>query len=172
MSDCRHIATCPTPSSNGVNETRTTRRGNRMRERAEGRDDNGTDSPRRQARREAGSRAGRDDAGKEFSPTCLLAYLRTCPLYSLCFLGGRLVSRLVPARAVPSSRHSVPSSSYPRPVGRYERQEGFFSSARLIRRVRIPSCSAPFSQAHSFRRLAVPSRLSARRAYVTQSFSI
>lgn len=27
MGDCRHIATCPTPSSNGVHETRTTRRG-------------------------------------------------------------------------------------------------------------------------------------------------
>ena len=80
MSDCRHIATCPTSSSNGVNEKRTTRRGNRMRERAEGRDDNGTDSPRWQARREAGSQTGRDDAGKEFSPTCLLAYLLTCQL--------------------------------------------------------------------------------------------
>lgn len=80
MSDCRHIATCPTSSSNGVNETRTTRRGNMMRERAEGRDDNGTDSPRRQARREARSRTGRDDAGKELSPTCLLANLLTYQL--------------------------------------------------------------------------------------------
>ena len=77
-----------------------------MRERAEGRDDNGTDSPRWQARREAGSRTGRDDAGKEFSPTCLLANLLT------------ILTMLFHA-------HSVPFSSYPRPVGRYERRGGF-----------------------------------------------
>lgn len=217
MGDCRHIATHPTPSSNDVNEIRTTRRdgegkhrpassvlisslialrrpvkesrnphrnGTRKRDERTSRRterNGGTDSPRRQARRGSGIRVGRDDAGKELSPTCLLtnlltcllANLPTCPLYLLCFLGWRLVSRLVPVRAVPRfACHSAPSSSYPRLAGRYERRGGFFSSARLIRRVRIPSCSAPFSQAHSFRRLAVPSRLSARRAYVTQSFSI
>lgn len=47
-----------------------------------------------------------------------------------------------------------------------------FSSARLVRRARIPLRSAPFHQAHSFRRLVVPFRSSSRRAYVTQSFSI
>lgn len=81
-----------------------------------------------------------------YLPTCLLAYLRTCPLYLLCFLGGRLVSRLVPTRAVPSFRPPfrpvliVSSSRWAiREAGR------FFSSARLIRRVRIPNTPRRFS---------------------------
>lgn len=125
-----------------------------MRERAEGRDDNGTDNPRRQARRGEESRAGRNDAGKELSPTCLLAYLRTCPLYLLCFLGGHFVSRLVPTRAVPSFRppfRPVLIASSSRWVIR-EAERFFF-----IRSSHSPSSysqhSAPFSPAHFFRHL-------------------
>lgn len=67
-------------------------RENRMREQAEGRDDNGTDSPRQQARRGAESRAGRDNAGNELPPTCELADLRNCLLAYLptCLLANLL----------------------------------------------------------------------------------
>ena len=128
MSECRQIATCPTSSSNGVNETRTTRRGNKMRERAEGRDDNETDSPRRQTRRGAESRAGRDDAGKELSPTCLLANLLTCQLAHHTYYAFSRSSR--PVLIVSSSRRAI------REAGRFSHQT--VSSSRLVRKGRIP----------------------------------
>lgn len=64
----------------------------------------------------------------------------------------RLVRRLVPARAVISSRHSVPASRIPVPPGDTRGGAVF-----LIRSFCSPgsyfSRPAPFSPAHSFRRL-------------------
>lgn len=77
----------------------------------------------RDGKQDEGRKAGRDEMDKEneLPPACelanlltyLLAYLRTCPLYLLCFLGGRLVARLVPARsvhrpAIPPRPHRIP----------------------------------------------------------------
>lgn len=148
-----------------------------MRERAEGRNDNETDNPRRQARRGAGSRVGRDDAGKELSPTCLLtnlltcllAYLPTCELARYthyAFSAG--VSSPFSFLLVPPPRPAITSRPHRIlvPSGDTRGVEVF-----LIRPPHppgpYPSRSAPFSPAHSFRHLVVPFRPSSRRAYVT-----
>lgn len=118
-----------------VKGTRSTTRGqDEMTSRRTGR---GNGRITRDGKQDEGRKAGRDEMDKEneLPPacelanllTCLLAYLRTCPLYLLCFLVPRLVSRLVPARAVPSFRPPFrpATSSYPHPVERYERRGGF-----------------------------------------------
>lgn len=58
----------------------------------------------------------------------------------------RLVRRLVPARAVISSRHSVPSSSYPRPVGRYEKRGGFSHQSVLSAGLVFPYAPRRFTK--------------------------
>lgn len=68
---------------NGTDSSRRqARRGARSRA---GRDD-GTNNPGRQAGREAERRAGRDDAGNELPLTCELAYLPTCQLATILYV--------------------------------------------------------------------------------------
>lgn len=145
-------------TTRGQDETMS--RGNRMREQSEGRNDNGTDSPRRQARRGAESRAGRNDAGKELSPTCELADLLTCLLANLPTIFtmlSRRASRL-PSRAY-SYRSLISPAIPPRPhrilVSLGDTRGGAFF---LIRSSHLPGSysqhSAPFFPAHSFRHLA------------------
>ena len=118
------------------------------------------------------------DKKNELPPTCELANLRTCQLAYLltCLLANlptilamlsRRASRL-PSRSC-SCRHIVPPfrpvlivSSSRQAIRRAGR---FFSSVRLIHRARIHPRPAPFSQAHSCRRLVVSSRPSSRWAY-------
>lgn len=94
-------------------------------------------------------------------PTCLLAYLPTCQLarythYAFSAGVSSPVSFLLvpfivqpfrPVLIVSTSRRAI------REAGRF-----FLIRSRLVRRSRIPSCSAPFSSAHSFRHLVMPSR--------------
>ena len=141
MDDCRHIATYPTPSSNGGHETQTTRRdgegkhrparavlissfiarrqpvkgshrphrneneetrrGNRMRERDEGRDEE-TGRIARDGKQDEGRKAGRDEMmrGKNcrllaYLPTCLLANLLT--ILTMLSIPSRLHRILVPS---------------------------------------------------------------------------
>ena len=107
-----------------------------MRERAEGQDE-GTERIARDGKQDEEQKARRDEMmrGKNCRllanlPTCLLANLPTCLLAYYTYYAF----------------HSVPSSSHPRSARRYERRSGFFSSARLIRRVRIPNIPRRFTK--------------------------
>lgn len=107
-----------------------------MRERAEGQDE-GTERIARDGKQDEEQKARRDEMmrGKNCRllanlPTCLLANLPTCLLAYYTYYAF----------------HSVPSSSHPRSARQYERRGGFFSSARLIRRVRIPNIPRRFPQ--------------------------
>lgn len=132
-----------------------------MRERAEGRDER-TGRITRDDKQDERREARRDEMKKrnELPPTCELAYLRTCLLANLPAI-LTMLSRLpfcsCSCRSLVSSRHSVPSSRILVPSG-----DTRIGTVFLIRPSHppdpYPSCHAPFSSAHSFRHLVMPSR--------------